>query len=74
MYKLMGNGGLLTRMHLIGYTFPFFSITRKYNVPNKFHNDGVTKVVTPHSYKLNFRIPYLKFEFFIHKTLRCPIN
>ena len=56
MYKLMGNGGLWTWMHLyncIGYTFPFSFITYKYNVPNKFQYDGVTKVVTPHSYELN---------------------
>ena len=62
MYKLMGNGGLWTWMHLyncIGYTFPFSSITHKHNVQNKFHYDGVTKVVTPHSYKLNFLTPHL---------------
>ena len=60
MYKLMGNGGLWTWMHLynrIGYTFPFSSITHKHNVQNKFHNDGVTKVVTPHWHKLNFLTP-----------------
>ena len=47
-------------MHLyncIGYIFPFSSITHKHNVQNKFHNVGVTKVVTPHSYKLNFLTP-----------------
>ena len=62
MYKLMGNGGLWTWMHLyncIGYTFPFSSITHKHNVPNKFHNDRVTKVVTLHSYELNFLTPHL---------------
>ena len=73
----MGNDRLLTWMHLyncIGYIFPFSSITHKHNVQIKFHNDGVTKVVTPHSYKLNFLTPYLSFEPFIHKTLGCPIN
>ena len=62
IYKLIGNGGLLNWMHLyncIGYIFPFFSNTHKHNIQNKFHNDGVTKVVTPHSYKLNFLTPHL---------------
>ena len=61
VYKLMGNDELLTWMHLyncIGYTFPFSSITHKHNIPNKFHNDEVKKVVTPHSYKLNFLTPH----------------
>ena len=58
----MGNDRLLTWMHLyncIGYIFPFSSITHKHNVQIKFHNDGVTKVVTLHSYKLNFLTPHL---------------
>ena len=47
-------------MHIyncISYTFQFSPITYKRNIPNKFHNDRVTKVVTPHSYELNFLTP-----------------
>ena len=59
-------------MHLyndIVYIFPFSSITRKHNVQIKFHNDGVTKVVTPHSYKLNFLIPHLYLSFSYKRLL-----
>ena len=54
MYKLMDNGGLPTSMHsynCIGYIFPFFFITHKHYIQIKFHNDEVTKVVIPYSYK-----------------------
>ena len=39
------------------FHFPPLLINIMYK--NKFHNDGVTKVVTPHSYELNFLTPHL---------------
>ena len=47
----MNNDGLLTWMHLyncVGYIFPYSSITYKYYIQIKSHNNWVTKVVTPY--------------------------
>ena len=58
----MDHGRLLTWMHscnCIGYTFSSSSITHKLYAQIKSHNDGATKVVTPHLDKWKILTPYL---------------